>query len=148
MSRPKWVHIDPRQAGEVHITLDATIPTLPEVHDTKYVKHIQIQSERLTKFWGRPMFLGAIILLPEGFDSHPDAHYPLAVYQGHFQRKPSGWREEPPDSSLPVPDTAKITRDCPNGGERAACDPRHARRLRKRKLITSISGGPGPGSRA
>ena len=47
------------------------------------------------------MFLGAILILPEGFDTHPDAHYPLAVYQGHFQREPSGWREQPPDASLP-----------------------------------------------
>jgi len=129
MSRPKWVRIDPRHAGEVRITLDSTIPPLPEVPDTKYVKHIRIQSDRLTRFWGRPMFLGAIIVLPEGFDSHPEAHYPLAIYQGHFQRQPPGWREEPPDTSLPAPDTAKIARECPNGSERKSCDYRMLLRL-------------------
>ena len=46
------------------------------------------------------MYLGAIILLPEGFDEHPEAHYPLMVYQGHFDREFDtlvGFREEPPD---------------------------------------------------
>ena len=131
MSRPKWVRIDTHQSGTVHIALDTVIPPLPEIQDTKYVKHIRIQSERLTKFWGKPMFLGAILILPEGFDTHPDAHYPLAVYQGHFQREPSGWREQPPDASLPAPDTAFITRNCPNGSERGGCDPRMLRRLQQ-----------------
>ena len=89
------------------------------------------------------MYLGAIILLPEGFDSHPNAHYPLAVYQGHFQREPSGWREEPPDTTLPAPDTALISRDCPNGGERKACDPRMLRRLQEAYHFYKLWTGPG-----
>jgi hypothetical protein len=131
MSRPKWVRIDPHQSGTVNITLDSVIPPLPEIQDTKYVKHIRIQSERLTKFWGKPMYLGAILILPEGFDTHPDAHYPLAVYQGHFQREPSGWREQPPDASLPAPDTAFIARNCPNGSEFHGCDFRMLKRLQE-----------------
>jgi hypothetical protein len=131
MSHPRKVHMDPHHGGDVHIVLDATIPPLAPVHDTKYVKYIRIQSERLTKFWGRPMFLGAILVLPEGFDTHPDAHYPLAIEQGHFPRQPSGWREEPPDASLPAPDTAVIARDCPNGSERKGCDPGMLRRLQE-----------------
>ena len=47
-------------------------PPIPGVPDTKYVKHFRVQSERLTKFWGRPMYLGAILVLPEGFDTHPE----------------------------------------------------------------------------
>ncbi len=62
------------------------IPPFPEEKDTKYIKHIKIQSRRLTEFWGRPMFLGAVILLPAGFEEHPEARYPLMVYQGHFSR--------------------------------------------------------------
>ena len=50
--------------------------------DTKYVKHERIQSERLTKFWGRPMYLGAHVLLPEGFDEHPAGALPA----GHLPR--------------------------------------------------------------
>ena len=39
-------------------------PTRPE--DTEWVKHVSIQSPMLTKFWGRPIFIHATVLLPEG----------------------------------------------------------------------------------
>ena len=56
--------------------------------------------ERLSKFWGRPMYLGAHILLPEGFDTHPDARYPLVINHGHFPYTLDGFRPEPPDPNL------------------------------------------------
>jgi hypothetical protein len=46
------------------------------------------------------MYLGAHVLLPEGFDSHPNARYPLVVFHGHFPRDLSGFREQPPDPNL------------------------------------------------
>lgn len=100
VSTPRKVRIDPRSGGGIDIVLDKVIPQFPEEKDTKYIKHLKIQSKLLTEFWGRPMYLGAIILLPEGFDEHPEARYPLMVYQGHFERKFDtlvGFREEPPD---------------------------------------------------
>ena len=99
ISVPKKVRIDPSRDGMIHVTLERIIPPFPEEKDTKYIKHIRIQSPRLTEFWGRPMYLGAVILLPEGFEEHPEAHYPLMVYQGHFSRTFDalvGFREEPP----------------------------------------------------
>ena len=84
-SKPVKMHIDPSSATPIHIVLDQTIPPIPLPPDTKYVKHFKVLSDRLTKFWGRPVYLGAILVLPEGFDTHPDAHYPLAIYHGHFQ---------------------------------------------------------------
>ena len=51
---------------------------------SKWLKYIRFRSEKLSKFWGRDMYLGAWVLLPDGFDEHPDAHYPLVVYQDHF----------------------------------------------------------------
>ena len=68
--------------------------------DTKYIRHERIQSPLLTKFWGRPMHLGANVLLPEGWDTHPDARYPLFIYHGHFPYTFTGFREEPPDPNL------------------------------------------------
>ena len=76
------------------------IPPIADPPDTKYVKHERIQSERLTKFWGRPMYLGAHVLLPEGFDAHPDARYPLVINHGHFPHTIGGFRETPPDPNL------------------------------------------------
>ncbi len=40
------------------------------------------------------------MLLPEGWDTHPQAKYPLFVYHGHFPATISGWRETPPDPNL------------------------------------------------
>jgi len=59
-----------------------------------------IKSELLTKFWGRPTYIGAHILLPAGFDSHPNAHYPLMVFHGHFPEDISEFRTTPPNPDL------------------------------------------------
>ena len=79
--------------NRIPITLDKVIPPIEPPKDTKYIKHIKIQSERLTKFWGRPMHLGAHVLLPEGFDAHPEARYPLVIFHGHFPADFGGFRE-------------------------------------------------------
>jgi hypothetical protein len=92
--------------GKYAIALDQAIPPIPEPKDTKYIKHVKIQSERLTKFWGRPMYLGAHVLLPEGFDEHPEARYPLIINHGHFPADFDGFRTEPPDPNL-KPDYAE-----------------------------------------
>ena len=97
-STPKRMRIDGQTS--ISIALDQLIPPIEPPKDTKYIKHIRIQSERLTKFWGRPMYLGAHVLLPEGFDSHPEAHYPLVIYHGHFPADFDGFREQPPDPNL------------------------------------------------
>jgi hypothetical protein len=97
-SKPVKIRIDP--GASIDISLDQIIPPIEQPKDTKYVKHIRIQSERLTKFWGRPMFLGAHVLLPEGFDSHPDVNYPLVIFHGHFPSDFGGFRETPPDPNL------------------------------------------------
>src|SRR5262249_48641847 len=105
-STPKKMWIDPRKSAGITVSLDHDIPHIEPVKDTKYVKHIKIQSKRLTEFWGRPMYLGACVLLPHGFDEHPQARYPLAIYHGHFTPTISGFRETPPDSDL-KPDYSK-----------------------------------------
>jgi hypothetical protein len=99
-STPRPVRLDPRQGGTVEIVLDQVIPPIAPPPETRYVKHERMQSERLTKFWGRPMFLGAHVLLPEGFDAHPEARYPLAIFHGHFAHDFEGFREQPPDPDL------------------------------------------------
>jgi hypothetical protein len=88
------------------LNLDQKIPPIKEPEDSKYVKHIKIQSKLLTEFWGRPMYLGAHILLPEGWETHLSVKYPLAIYHGHFPDDFGGWRTTPPDENL-VPDTVK-----------------------------------------
>jgi Putative esterase len=91
LNTPVKVHIDARAGGVIRLSLDQEIPPLPQPRDTKYVKYVRIKSDRLTKFWGRPMYLGGIVVLPEGFDEHPGAHYPLMINHGHFPREFRGF---------------------------------------------------------
>ncbi len=103
-SAPADVTIEPPAPGgtvqSIAITLDKVIPPIAEPPTTKYIRHERIQSELLSKFWGRPMFLGAHVLLPEGFDEHPEARYPLVIFHGHFPHTFGGFREERPDPNL------------------------------------------------
>lgn len=100
-NKPQKIHVDPAHDGVIKISLTETIPPLEEPKDTKYVKHLKVKSELLSKFWGTPVYIGAIVLLPEGFDQHPDARYPLIVYQSHFPRDFSlPFREAPPTPDL------------------------------------------------
>jgi hypothetical protein len=83
-SKPEKVHIDPMSNTPIKIVLDQKIPPITPPPDTEWIKHIRIQSQVLTKFWGQPMYLGAQVVLPAGFAEHPNAHYPLMVQQNHF----------------------------------------------------------------
>jgi len=99
-STPQQVHVDPSSSEGISISLDQVIPPIPDPEDTKYIKHVKIQSDLLTEFWGRPMYLGAHVLVPEGFDVYTEAHYPLVVFHGHFPYDFGGFSEEPPDPDL------------------------------------------------
>ena len=100
MSAPVKMHIDAAKGDVLKLTLDQVIPPVAATNpDTKYLKHLEIKSALLTKFWGRDVSIGAMVLLPEGWEQHPDAHYPVVVWQDHFQsnfRAPAAWREQPP----------------------------------------------------
>lgn len=99
-SVPQKIHVDPASNTIISIVLDQEIEPIDPPEDTKYIKHIKIQSKLLTEFWGRPMHLGAVVLLPHGFDEHPEARYPLIVNHGHFPHTFGGFRETPPDPDL------------------------------------------------
>lgn len=99
-SSPEKLRIDPASNRRISIVLDQVMPPIDEPEDTKYIRHIKIQSELLTEFWGRPMHLGAHVLVPEGFDEHPEARYPIAIFHGHFPSDFGGFRTEPPDPDL------------------------------------------------
>ena len=100
VSTARKVDLGPKGSKGVTIALDQVIPPIPPPKDTKYIRHERIKSELLTKFWGRDMHLGAVLILPAGFDEHPQARYPLVINHGHFPYTVDGWREEPPDPNL------------------------------------------------
>lgn len=100
--------------GETDIVIDRVIPPIVPPKDTPFIKHVKIKSERLSEFWGRDMYLGAHVLLPAGFDDHPEARYPLAVFHGHFPSDFAGFRTEPPDENLECERSERDDVDCYN----------------------------------
>jgi hypothetical protein len=83
-SEPRSMWIDPAAGGTIALSLDKAIAPIPYPKDTRYVKYVRIESKLLSAFWGRKFELGAFVLLPDGFDQHPDARYPLVVNPAHF----------------------------------------------------------------
>ncbi|SRR5579871_1253669 len=82
----------------IGVSITRTIPPHRPETDTEWVKHVQIQSEKLTRFWGRPVYIHATVLLPRGYAEHPDSRYPTVFTMGHsvpfrFSTTPSSDRE-------------------------------------------------------
>ncbi len=103
VSAVRKVHLGP--GTTLRLDLSQVIPPVVVPADTKWVRHVKIQSAILTKFWGRPMYLGAVVLLPKDYDAHPDVAYPVDYEQDHFSLAPPyHFQEEPvyPVDSLEV----------------------------------------------
>ena len=105
-SKPFKVTIPENGDLEIAVVMDQVIPPIEEPEDTEWIKHIKMRSEKLSEFWGRDIYLGAHILLPKGFDEHPEAKYPLMIFHGHFPNDFGGFRTVPPDPNL-EPDYAE-----------------------------------------
>ena len=101
-------------ATRVDLSLDQVIPEIEPPQDTEWIKHVRIRSELLSEFWGRDTYLGAHVLLPAGFDEHPEARYPIAIFHGHFPYDFGGWRTEPPDPDLECEYSERFDWECYN----------------------------------
>ena len=78
------MHFDPRTTQVVALVADKVIPPIdPIAADNEYVQRFKIQSPTLTKFWGRPIYLGATVLLPRDYKTSTIS-YPVNYIQGHF----------------------------------------------------------------
>ena len=80
----RQMHLDAGRGYTIKLSLDKVIPPVVVPSDTEWVKRIKIQSQLLTAFWGHPIYLGATVLLPKGYESHPESNYPVIYIQGHF----------------------------------------------------------------
>ena len=97
-SRSEKIHLDPAKRTTFRIELTEKIPPIEPPEDTQWIKHVKIKSDLASAFWGTDMHLGAAVLLPPGFDAHPDARYPVAYLQGHFAPTFTRFRDQPPES--------------------------------------------------
>lgn len=96
------VRLDPAKDMNVTLRCKNVIPPVTIPPDTKWVKRVKFQSKLLTDFWGRPMYLGAVILLPRKYTENPDTFYPVNYIQGHFSlRAPYGFSAEKPAEDNP-----------------------------------------------
>ena len=82
------VHLDPARGYSVRLEASHVNPPIEMPPDTRWVKHLRLQSRLLTRFWGVPIYIGATILLPAGYNQHPGQHYPVIYEQGHFTLDP------------------------------------------------------------
>ncbi len=110
-SKPVKITITKNRIKNLDIVLNQKIPDIKEAKDTKWIKHIKMKSEKLSEFWGRDIYLGAHILLPKGFNEHPEAKYPLMVFHGHFPSDFGGFRTTPPDKNLKPDYSARFNVD-------------------------------------
>jgi hypothetical protein len=100
LSEVQIVHLDTNKRFDIHLTLSKAIPPIEVPPDTEWVKHIKFKSSLLSAFWGCPIYLGATVLLPKGYQSHPDVSYPVVYLQNHFSL----------DAPFGFDPTAKVTR--------------------------------------
>ena len=99
----KPIKINFKKNTTVKIEITEEIPPIEPEKDTDYIKHVKIKSELLSKFWGRPMYLQANVLIPKDFKKESKTRYPLMVFHGHFPKSIGGFRTSPP--TAPKKDT-------------------------------------------
>jgi putative esterase len=87
VSAVEHVRIDPAASTVVKLVATRKLPPVDVPPDTRYVKRIRFQSPMLSKFWGRPIYLGAVVLLPRDYDRETIS-YPVNYVQGHFSLAP------------------------------------------------------------
>ena len=95
-SRVQRIRLDPESGYVVQLVADQVIPPVELPSDTPWVKSFRFESPLLTEFWGRPVYLGATVLLPRDYDRET-IDYPVIYQQGHFSlAPPMGFREGSP----------------------------------------------------
>ena len=79
----RQMDLDPEMGGTVQLVAKHVIPAIVVPPDTDWVRRFKFESPLLTAFWGRPIYLGATVLLPAGYDDDT-IRYPVLYRQGHF----------------------------------------------------------------
>ena len=82
-SQVRKVRLDPAVGYDIELVAENVIPPIPFPEDTGWVKRFRFQSPMLTEFWGRPIYLGATVLLPRDYEE-TSISYPVLYRQGHF----------------------------------------------------------------
>ena len=97
VSAPQRVTVDPAADTPIRLTLTDLVPPIEAPPDTEWVRRVKIRSRILSDWWGHPMYLGAVVLLPRGYDEDSELRYPVVFEADHFRLEPAfGFTTEPP----------------------------------------------------
>ena len=117
LSESQRVRLDPAEGFSVRLRLVEELPPIEVPPDDEWVRRVKFESPLLSEFWGQPVFLGATVLLPEGYDSNAETRYPTVYQQGHFSLDPPfGFSPEPVEET-PAARAARQERGVENGFE-------------------------------
>lgn len=86
-SAPQKLSFDAKKGGTVKLELNQIIPPEKLPDETEFVKYVKIQSDLLTKFHGRPIYLRAGIILPRDYEKETARRYPLQIRIGGYGSK-------------------------------------------------------------
>jgi S-formylglutathione hydrolase FrmB len=85
----KTLKVEVNRSMNIEMTLSEIIPPL-KLMEHELIKEIQLKSDTLSKWWGKPVILKASVLLPSGFYKNPITEYPIrydvAGYGGRYTR--------------------------------------------------------------
>lgn len=105
-SNPRKITIDGDSENIIRLVCDQAVPPVVLPRETEDVKIIRFESEILSRWWGHPIYIGATIRLPEGYEENPEVYYPVNYIQGHFSTRPP----------RNVGDEEELARQWPDGG--------------------------------
>lgn len=80
-SEPQRVRVG--DGNTIRLRISKVIAPSPRPTDTEWVKRVRIQSQKLTAFWGRPVYVYATVLLPKGYNERTNVRYPTVFTFGH-----------------------------------------------------------------
>lgn len=90
-SAPVRVELGGGRDPLVRLVCDRTVPaTMPA--ETRYVRVVEVASERLSAFHGRPTALRALVHLPEAWYADPDRRFPAFFFLSGFGASLDGFQ--------------------------------------------------------
>src|SRR5947207_3495987 len=116
VSEVRKVHLDPARADTIRLELTRALPPVEVPPDTRWGKHVKIQSKLLTAWWGRPMYLGATVLLPRGYETDSARRYHTVYQQGHFTLNPPFGFSSDSSAETPQQREARLARSAREPG--------------------------------
>ena len=78
------IHVDSRVGGTFKLELTKAIPAEELAPDGESVKYVKIQSDLLSRFHGRPIYLRAGVILPKDYAADATRRFPVRIHIGGY----------------------------------------------------------------